>query len=78
MTRDNSQATGAALPDRKDGARFFEATYRVRTGDVDQDMRVRLDAVARYLQDIANDNIEATELGDSDPFWIVRLSLIHI
>ena len=78
MTRDNSQATGAALPDRKDGARFFEATYRVRTGDVDQDMRVRLDAVARYLQDVANDNIEATELGDSDPFWIVRRTVVDV
>ena len=27
----------------------------MRTGDIDQDMRVRLDSVARYLQDIAND-----------------------
>ncbi|GAA1479759.1 acyl-[acyl-carrier-protein] thioesterase [Gordonia sinesedis] len=68
----------AMLADRKSGARFFEATYRVRTGDVDQDMRVRLDAVARYLQDIANDNIEATEFGDTDPFWIVRRTVIDV
>lgn len=66
------------LPDRKADARFFEAAYRVRTGDVDQQMRVRLDAVARYLQDIANDNIEATEFGDTDPFWIVRRTVIDV
>ncbi|MFW0783889.1 acyl-ACP thioesterase domain-containing protein [Gordonia sp. CPCC 206044] len=66
------------LPDRKDGARFFEIGYRVRTGDVDQQMRVRLDAVARYLQDVANDNIEATEYGDTDPFWIVRRTVIDV
>lgn len=67
-----------ALPDRKEGARFFEARYRVRTGDVDQRMRVRLDAVARYLQDIANDNIEATHFGATDPFWIVRRTVIDV
>ena len=68
----------APLPDRKEGARFFEGTYRVRTGDVDQDMRVRLDAVARYLQDVANDNIEATDFGASDPFWIIRRTIIDV
>ncbi|MEE4024174.1 acyl-ACP thioesterase domain-containing protein [Gordonia sp. PKS22-38] len=66
------------LSERKDGARYFEADYRVRTGDVDQEMRVRLDAVARYLQDVANDNIEATDYGQSDPFWIVRRTVIDV
>ncbi|MFT4125026.1 MAG: thioesterase [Gordonia sp. (in: high G+C Gram-positive bacteria)] len=63
---------------RKAGARYFEARYRVRTGDVDQQMRVRLDAVARYLQDMANDNIDATDLGITDPFWIVRRTIIDV
>ncbi|AZG48225.1 acyl-[acyl-carrier-protein] thioesterase [Gordonia insulae] len=67
-----------ALHERKEGARYFEAGYRVRTGDVDQEMRVRLDAVARYLQDVANDNIEATDYGHSDPFWIVRRTVIDV
>lgn len=66
------------LSDRKAGARFFEAAYRVRTGDVDQDMRVRLDSVARYLQDVANDNIEATDFWRSDPFWIVRRTVVDV
>lgn len=66
------------LGDRKDGARFFQAQYRVRTDDVDQEMRVRLDAVARYLQDIANDNIDATTFTESDPFWIVRRTIIDV
>lgn len=66
------------LDDRKSDARYFSADYRVRTGDVDQEMRVRLDSVARYLQDIANDNIEATEFVDSDPFWIVRRTVIDV
>ncbi|WP_211220582.1 acyl-[acyl-carrier-protein] thioesterase [Gordonia shandongensis] len=68
----------AALPDRKPGARFFDADYRVRTGDVDQDMRVRLDAVARYLQDAANDNIAVLPFADTDPFWIIRRTVIDV
>lgn len=66
------------LADRKTGARFYENDYRVRTGDVDQEMRVRLDGLARYLQDVANDNIEATDFGDTDPFWIVRRTVIDV
>jgi len=66
------------LGDRLDTAQYFEAQYRVRTGDIDQDMRVRLDSIARYLQDIANDNIEATEFWQSDPFWIVRRTIVDV
>ncbi|MGC4933973.1 acyl-[acyl-carrier-protein] thioesterase [Gordonia sp. DT30] len=73
-----SPAAFDPLPARKDGARHFEAGYRIRTGDVDQQMRVRLDAVARYLQDVANDNIDATDFGDTDPFWIVRRTVIDV
>ncbi|GAA4743952.1 acyl-[acyl-carrier-protein] thioesterase [Gordonia alkaliphila] len=66
------------LDARKAEARFFAEDYRVRTGDIDQQMRVRLDAVARYLQDAANDNIAATDFGDTEPFWIVRRTIIDV
>ncbi|MGB3602109.1 MAG: acyl-ACP thioesterase domain-containing protein [Gordonia sp. (in: high G+C Gram-positive bacteria)] len=66
------------LPERKEGANFYTADYRVRTGDIDQEMRVRLDAVARYLQDIANDNIAALPFYETDPFWIIRRTVIDV
>lgn len=66
------------LGDRKPGARFFGVDYRVRTGDIDQQMRVRLDGVARYLQDIANDNLAASDFGETDPFWIIRRNIIDV
>ncbi len=78
MSQVTSGVRAGSLPDRKEGARFYQAEYRVRTGDVDQDMRVRLDAVARYLQDVANDNLEATEFGKTEPFWIVRRTIIDV
>lgn len=68
----------APLAERKDGARFFAEDYRVRTGDVDQEMRVRLDGLARYLQDVANDNIAPLKFAQSDPFWIVRRTVIDV
>ncbi|MDL9936559.1 thioesterase [Gordonia sp. ABSL1-1] len=78
MSAPTSASSPESLPERKDGAQYFEAGYRVRTGDVDQQMRVRLDSVARYLQDVANDNIEATTFHSSDPFWIVRRTIIDV
>ncbi|MBD0861068.1 acyl-ACP thioesterase [Gordonia sp. zg691] len=78
MSQVTPGVSAGPLPDRKPGSQFYEVGYRVRTGDVDQDMRVRLDAVARYLQDVANDNIEATDFGHTDPFWIVRRTIIDV
>lgn len=67
-----------ALPPRKPDSPVFEVDYRVRTGDVDQEMRARLDALARYLQDAANDNLMASDFADSEPFWIVRRTIIDV
>ncbi len=41
-----------ALADKTSETPSFGAEYRVRGGDVSPDLRLRLDSVARYLQDI--------------------------
>jgi acyl-ACP thioesterase len=69
---------GRPLADRPATAGHFEASYRVRAGDVDQEMRLRLDGVARYLQDVAHDNLDATDFAHTDPFWIVRRTIIDV
>ncbi|WP_440220856.1 acyl-[acyl-carrier-protein] thioesterase [Dietzia sp. MNB45] len=56
----------------------FSTRRRVRTGDVDPQRRLRLDSVARYLQDIAADNLDATGHARTDPFWIVRRTVIDV
>ncbi|WP_182346308.1 acyl-[acyl-carrier-protein] thioesterase [Tomitella gaofuii] len=56
---------------------MFECHRRVRTGDVDMDERLRLDGVARFLQDIAFDHI-AQMPGDVNPVWVVRRSVIDV
>ncbi|EGD54322.1 acyl-[acyl-carrier-protein] thioesterase [Gordonia neofelifaecis] len=70
--------TYQAMADRKAGAKYFTADYRVRTGDIDQDMRVRLDGIARFLQDVANDNIAVLPFAETDPFWIIRRTVIDV
>ena len=51
--------------------RTFVADQRVRLGDVTMGGRLRLDAFARYLQDIAADDAAEAHLPD-DRGWILR------
>lgn len=57
--------------------RVFERGRRVRLGDVDPHGRCRLDALARYLQDIARDDSADANL--KNPMnWIVRRTLLEV
>ncbi|RDH10006.1 acyl-ACP thioesterase domain-containing protein, partial [Tsukamurella pulmonis] len=56
----------------------FERTWPVRTGDVDPERRVRLDGIARYLQDMANDEMFHRGFDATDPYWLVRRSIIDV
>lgn len=50
---------------------------RVRLGDVSPGNRMRLDAIVRFLQDIAND--DARDSGWSDPHgWVVRRTVVDV
>ncbi|NQE87428.1 acyl-[acyl-carrier-protein] thioesterase [Nocardia terpenica] len=56
----------------------FHEHWPVRLGDTDGDQRLRLDAVARYLQDIGYDHLTVVEEGDLHPGWIVRRTVIDV
>jgi acyl-ACP thioesterase len=60
------------LPSR--GSRFT-GTRPVRLGDVDPAGRLRLDAVARYLQDVASDDAADAGLQTA---WVARRTLIDV
>ncbi|MDG3009153.1 4-hydroxybenzoyl-CoA thioesterase [Rhodococcus sp. D2-41] len=70
--------TTRTLPPWPAGAPLFETSRPVRTGDVDADRRLRLDGVARYLQDIGWDNLDAIGLREVHPLWIVRRTVIDV
>src|SRR5688500_7198437 len=60
-----------------EGGRAFVGEQRVRLGDVDPAGRLRLDAVARYLQDVAND--DAADAGLANAMgWVVRRTTIVV
>jgi acyl-ACP thioesterase len=53
------------------GGRLFSSTTVVRLGDVDPAGSLRLDALARLLQDVASDDWNDTGIGSED-VWVVR------
>lgn len=59
-------------------ARTFTARRTVRLADMDATGRVRLDALARYLQDIAIDDVGETGWGAPDHLWFVRRIRIDV
>ncbi|MGZ8687458.1 MAG: acyl-ACP thioesterase domain-containing protein [Gaiellaceae bacterium] len=52
--------------------RTFAARRRVRLADMDRHGRLRLDAVARFLQDTAIDDVQETGWGIPEHLWFVR------
>ena len=61
----------AGLP-RPAGARTYTGRRRVRLADVDEHGRLRLDAIARFLQDVAIEDVDETGWGLPDHLWFVR------
>lgn len=52
--------------------RVFAARRRIRLADMDERGRLRLDGVARFLQDVAIDDVEETGWGAPEHLWFVR------
>jgi acyl-ACP thioesterase len=53
-------------------------SYRIRLSDADAAGRLRLDAVARYLQDAAVDDVLETDWGAPDHLWVLRSVRIDV
>lgn len=65
------------LLDRPVSGRVFESARRVRLADASARGRLRLDACARYLQDIAND--DSRDAGSPNPTaWVARRTVICV
>ena len=62
------------LPDQ---GRRFTATRQVRLGDATAKGRLRLDALVRYLQDVAADDSADSGLPDAGA-WVVRKTVVEV
>lgn len=65
------------LVPRPSAGRVYETTRRVRLGDADPTGRLRLDAIARLLQDVGNDDFADAGLDPSSP-WIARRTTVVV
>jgi acyl-ACP thioesterase len=60
------------------GSRVYETSRPVRLADAGADGRLRLDALARHLQDVATDDYTAAGLSDQPVVWVVRRAAFRI
>jgi acyl-ACP thioesterase len=65
-----------ALVERPPAGRVFETEVRIRFGDCEPGGRLRLDALARILQDAGNDDFDDAGLDPSSP-WVARRSVVQ-
>ncbi|WP_040734249.1 acyl-[acyl-carrier-protein] thioesterase [Nocardia tenerifensis] len=68
----------SVLPERPTAGTPFETGWPVRLADTDGNQRLRLDAIARYLQDIGFEHLDAVEDGDTHRGWVVRRTVIDV
>jgi acyl-ACP thioesterase len=73
--------TGSTIPElvalpTDPAARLYRARRRTRLGDVTPTGRARLDAIARWLQDTANDDAFDAALPQA-MWWVVRRTIIR-
>lgn len=68
----------SVLPERPTVGTPFETGWPVRLADTGRDQRLRLDAIARYLQDIGFEHLDAVQDGDIHRGWVVRRTVIDV
>lgn len=69
---------GADLVPIPSTGRTFRSTRRIRLSDRDAVGRLRLDSVARYLQDVAMDDVDETGWGAPEHLWVMRHIKIEV
>lgn len=65
------------LTERPSAGRVFEGTRKVRLADVSPAGRLRLDAAARFLQDLSADDTADSALPDAEA-WVVRKTILDV
>jgi acyl-ACP thioesterase len=66
------------LVPRPAAGRTFRTSRRIRLSDTTASGRLRLDAAARYLQDVATDDVLETGWGAPEHLWVLRSVRIDV
>jgi acyl-ACP thioesterase len=68
----------AEYVDLPTSGRVFRSSRRAHLGDVDAAGTVRLEALARFLQDVATDDADDADLSEARGVWVLRSSDLEI
>jgi acyl-ACP thioesterase len=66
------------LVDLPDSGYVYETGWRLATTDIDEYNRLRLDGVARYIQEVGAEHLGDAKLADVHPHWIVLRTVIDV
>lgn len=64
-----------AVPDQ---GYVYQTGWRLATSDIDEHRRLRLDGVARYIQEVGAEHLADAELAEVHPHWIVLRTVIDV
>jgi acyl-ACP thioesterase len=56
----------------------FRTGWHLATADIDEHMNLRLDGVARYIQDVGAEHLADANLAEVHPHWIVLRTVIDV
>ncbi|WP_425518544.1 acyl-[acyl-carrier-protein] thioesterase [Mycobacterium spongiae] len=56
----------------------YQTGWRLATTDIDEHQRLRLDGVARYIQEVGAEHLADAQLAEVHPHWIVLRTVIDV
>jgi acyl-ACP thioesterase len=56
----------------------YQTSWPVATGDVDEHLQLRLDGVARHIQEVGAENLVDAGEAEAHPHWIVNRTVIDV
>ena len=65
----------AALPE---SGYVYRTGWRVATGDIGGDLQLRLDSVARYIQEVGAENLVDAGEAEEHPHWLVQRTVVDV
>ena len=56
----------------------YRTAWRVATGDIGSDLTLRLDGVARYIQEVGAENLVDAGEAEDHPHWLVQRTVVDV
>ncbi|OBK27633.1 hypothetical protein A5634_22475 [Mycobacterium asiaticum] len=75
--RPNSDVEAPLAPVPDEGY-VYQTGWRLATSDIDEHRRLRLDGVARYIQEVGAEHLADAGLAEVHPHWIVLRTVIDV